>query len=120
MVVPDSESGSRAEYEIRERPQEEIEEIIAEVRDPEQPKIYKNSARESTSQATIIYIAIGTAVAAVVIGILAAPLLAPLLENITGSPVEDTNDLRPLGGVLGLIFGLFIATIGVWIGSPKR
>lgn len=58
---------------------------------------------------------IGTAVVCAFMGWLAGPLLAPAMENTTGSPVENTNDLRPMGSIIGFLFGLFIGAFAGWI-----
>jgi hypothetical protein len=60
-------------------------------------------------------ILIGTAVICAFAGWLAGPLLAPAMEGITGSPVQDTSDLRPMGSILGFLSGLFIGACIGWI-----
>lgn len=60
-------------------------------------------------------ILIGIAAVCAFIGWLAGPLLAPAMENITGSPVQDTNDLRPMGSIFGFVAGLFIGACAGWI-----
>ncbi len=60
-------------------------------------------------------ILIGTAAVCAFVGWLCGPLLAPLMENITGSPVQDTNDLRPMGSIFGCLSGLFLGACIGWI-----
>lgn len=55
------------------------------------------------------------------IGWLLGPIfLAPLMESITGSPVENINDLRPMGTVMGLLTGLFFGAGIGWVVQPER
>lgn len=61
------------------------------------------------------------AVVCAFIGWLAGPpFLAPLMENITGTPVEDTSDLRPMGTILGLLTGLFFGAALGWVFQAER
>ena len=60
-------------------------------------------------------ILIGTAAICAFAGWLAGPLLAPAMESITGSPVQDTGDLRPMGSILGFLSGLFLGAGIGWI-----
>jgi hypothetical protein len=67
------------------------------------------------------FIAIGGAILfCAVLGWLLGPLLSGLVESITGSPVEDTNDLRPTGLFIGVLVGSMLGAIGgmvIWSGS---
>lgn len=64
---------------------------------------------------------IGTAVVFTFLGWLVGPMfLSPLMENITGSPVEHASDLRPMGGILGLLTGLFFGASYGWIAGAER
>ena len=55
------------------------------------------------------------------LGWLVGPLfLSPLMENITGTPVESASDLRPMGGILGLLTGLFFGASYGWIANAER
>lgn len=64
---------------------------------------------------------IGTAVVFTFLGWLVGPLfLSPLMENITGTPVERAADLRPMGGILGLLTGLFFGASYGWIAGAER
>lgn len=60
-------------------------------------------------------ILIGTAVICAFVGWLAGPLLAPAMESVTGSPVQDTGDLRPMGSIFGFLSGLFLGACIGWI-----
>ena len=59
-------------------------------------------------------IIIAAVVACVALGWLAGPLLAGPMESLTGTPVENTADLRPTGGFLGLLAGFLIGATGGW------
>ncbi|HUG14478.1 MAG TPA: hypothetical protein VMM78_05595 [Thermomicrobiales bacterium] len=53
------------------------------------------------------------------LGWLAGPLLAGVIESFTGTPVEDSGDLRPMGGFFGMLTGLLVGGIGgvvIWSG----
>ncbi len=58
---------------------------------------------------------IASVVFCVAVGWLAGPLLAGPMESLTGTPIENTSDLRPTGGVLGLLAGFFIGATCGWI-----
>jgi hypothetical protein len=67
---------------------------------------------------TLLFIG-GSIVVCVVIGWLLGPLLAPALESLTGTPVEDPNDLRPTGMFFGLLAGFFVGALAglvIWSG----
>ena len=82
---------------------------------------YRNSAAEDRDQAPIIIGLVGTVVVCILLGVLVAPsLLASTFESSLGVTVENSNDLRPLGGILGLLIGAFIAAIGMWVTAPRR
>jgi hypothetical protein len=72
---------------------------------------------EEAERRSLLSIAVIVCAAALclLLGLASAPLLAPLIESLTGSPVQDTSDLRPLGGLLGLLGGLLVGAIGGWI-----
>jgi hypothetical protein len=87
----------------------------------EESGVYRNSAEEGNDPLPVILGLIGTALVCVLLGILVAPmLLASVFENSLGVTVENNNDLRPLGGVLGLLTGAFIGAIGIWVATPRR
>lgn len=80
--------------------------------------VYRNSARSAPlDPLLLILILAGAALVCALAGVLASPLLAPLLERVTGVEVKNTADLRPMGGVLGLLFGLFIGAMAAWVGN---
>lgn len=82
---------------------------------------YKNSASEAGDPLPMILGLLGTGVICVVLGVLVAPvLLVSWFENSLGVTVENANDLRPLGGVLGLLAAVFIGAIGMWVAAPRR
>lgn len=82
---------------------------------------YRNSAQEQGDMMPVILGLLGTAVVCVLLGVLVAPpLLASAFEKNLGVTVDSTSDLRPLGGVLGLLTGAFISAIGLWIAAPRR
>jgi len=64
---------------------------------------------------------IGTAAVFTLLGWLIGPLfLSPLMERITGTPVERAADLRPMGGIIGLLTGLFLGASYGWIAGASR
>jgi hypothetical protein len=83
--------------------------------------VYRNSAsaQESDPLMTVAWMAVAVVVC-VALGILAAPLLAPLMESITGVEVEDVDDLRPMGGIIGLLVGLCVGAMLGWVVQPRR
>lgn len=82
---------------------------------------YRNSAQQEGDMMPVILGLLGTGVVCVLLGVLVAPtLLASVFENSLGVTVKDNNDLRPLGGVLGLLTGAFISAIGLLIAAPRR
>jgi len=38
-----------------------------------------------------------------------------LLENLTGSPADDTGALRSLGAFVGFLAGMFVGALGGWV-----
>lgn len=63
---------------------------------------------------TLLFIA-GAVIVCALFGWLAGPLLRPAFENLTGTPVEDTGDLRPTGLFIGVLFGFLVGATGGWI-----
>ena len=63
---------------------------------------------------TLLFIA-GAVIVCAFLGWLAGPLLRPAMENLTGTPVEDTGDLRPTGLFLGVLFGFLVGATGGWV-----
>lgn len=79
------------------------------------PKAQSSVAVDEDRLIKTVAILIGTAVACAFVGWLAGPpLLAPVMENITGSPVEDMNDLRPMGSIFGFVSGIFLGACIGW------
>jgi hypothetical protein len=73
---------------------------------------------ENRQMRTIVFAAVSILVCAF-IGWLAGPLLAGTIESFTGTPVENTGDLRPMGAFFGLLTGFFIGGLGgvvIWAG----
>jgi hypothetical protein len=71
-------------------------------------------------QFNTILIAGVAVISCALVGWLAAPLLAGVVENLTGTPVENTSDLRPFGALLGLLSGFAIGAIaGIVIWSNR-
>lgn len=73
---------------------------------------------ESRQLRTIMFAAASVLVCAF-LGWLAGPLLSGVIESFTGTPVENTGDLRPMGAFFGLLTGFLISGIGgvvIWAG----
>ena len=69
---------------------------------------------ERRRQQTIVFIAVAV-LACAITGWLAGPLLAGAMESLTGTPVENTSDLRPTGGFLGTMIGFMVGAAGGWL-----
>jgi hypothetical protein len=119
MVVPDlAEMRVPDTVTVQHKGEDELVEWWKEDGEPE---TYKNSASRNDDPLPVILGIAGTVVVCIILGIVAAPiLLSSLFENSLGVTVENSNDLRPLGGVLGLLMGAFIGAIGMWIAGPRR
>jgi hypothetical protein len=68
---------------------------------------------------TIVAISVAILFCAI-LGWLLGPLLSGPVENITGTPVEDTGDLRPTGLFIGVLVGSMLGSIGgmvIWSGN---
>ncbi len=82
--------------------------------------VYENSAADLDNPLPMILGLVGGGVFCVLLGIfIVPPLLSSLFENNFGIIVEDPNDLRPLGGVLGLLVAAFIGAIAMWAAKPR-
>lgn len=46
--------------------------------------------------------------------------ISPVIESITGAPVEQASDVRPMGAIVGLIIGLFAGATWGWIAAADR
>jgi hypothetical protein len=122
MVVPD------IPLEIDEPAQLSL--AVEPASDPELPEwwnegeetgVYRNTAEEGHDPLPVILGLVGTGVVCILLGVLVAPtLLASVFENSLGVTVENNNDLRPLGGVLGLLTAAFIGALGIWVAGPRR
>lgn len=99
------------------KPPEELDEWWLDDQSASQPAVRKqpSAALDEDRLLKTAAILIGTAAICAFIGWLAGPLLAPVMENITGSPVRDTNDLRPMGSIFGFLSGLFLGACIGWI-----
>ena len=99
------------------KPREELDEWWLDDEPESQPvaRIQQSATLDEDRLLKTAAILIGTAVICAFIGWLAGPLLAPAMENITGSPVRDTNDLRPMGSIFGFLSGLFLGACIGWI-----
>ena len=61
-------------------------------------------------------VTIGAAVVlCVALGWLLGPQLAGGFERLTGSPVENPDDLRGTGAFLGMLTGMFVGATGGWL-----
>ena len=118
MVVPDAPAVKpRPTSEAPSASGEELEEWWNDDVDNE----YRNSAADEKDMMPVILGLIGTGIVCVILGVLVAPsVLASAFENSLGIKVENANDLRPLGGILGLITGAFIGAMGMWVTAPRR
>ena len=91
-----------------------------EVEHQQQRAVMSSSAVEDRMLRTAM-ILLGTAAVFTFLGWLLGPLfLSPVMESITGTPVENASDLRPMGGILGMIVGLFFGASYGWIAGAER
>ena len=81
---------------------------------------YRNSARQADDPLPVIAMLVGAGLFCVVAGVIGVPFLAPVIEENIGIVIENPADLRPIGAILGLLVGLFIGTIGMWISAPGK
>jgi hypothetical protein len=63
-------------------------------------------------QLNTIVFGLGAVIVCALLGWLAGPLLAGFVEGLTGTPVENKNDLRPMGAIFGLLGGFMVGAIG--------
>jgi hypothetical protein len=112
MVVPDEEP----EPEPVVQQQVELVEWWREDEEPGKPTRQQLSVAdtEARRQQSIIFIVAAVLVCAVA-GWLAGPLLAGAMESLTGTPVENTGDLRPTGGFIGVMLGFMVGAFGGWM-----
>lgn len=118
MVVPGAERiKDPNQLDVATQTESELEEWW---NDPEE-ETYRNTATEAPDQTAVIVGLLGTAIICIAIGVFVAPIiLADAFESSLGVTVDNPNDLRPLGGILGLLVGAFIGAIGMWVTAPRR
>ncbi len=119
MVVPGATAAINPDkIALIATPETELEEWW---KDDDEESTYRNSATDERDLTPVIIGLLGTVVVCILIGILIAPMaLASVFESSLGVTVENSNDLRPLGGILGLLVGAFIGAIGMWVTTPRR
>ncbi|MEZ4520843.1 MAG: hypothetical protein R3A46_04215 [Thermomicrobiales bacterium] len=97
------------------------EELVEWWNEADEDSTYKNSSADEQDQLPVILGLVGTAIVCVALGAFVAPmLLASAFESSLGVTVDNPNDLRPLGAILGLLTGAFIGAIGMWVTAPRR
>lgn len=125
LSVPGGDRLRDEPFEVRQKAPEELiewwrDEAEESSRSASGGSVYRNSGVAQETDPLVTVAALGGAVVVcVALGILAAPLLAPLMESITGVEVENVNDLRPMGGIIGLLTGLFVGAILSWVVQPR-
>lgn len=68
-----------------------------------------------------IVILAGCGIVFALLGAMLSPFfISPLIESVTGAPVERAADVRPMGGIAGLIAGLLIGATWGWISAADR
>jgi len=119
MTAPDT-APPVSEAELLVEPQPE-DELVEWWNDADEATTYKSTSSEPQSQMPVILGLLGTAAVCVILGVVVAPIaLASVFESSLGVTIENHNDLRPLGGIIGLLVGAFIGAIGMWIAAPRR
>jgi len=118
MVVPGAEvTINPDQVAVAPKPEAALEEWW----NDDEEQVYRNTAATDQSQAPVFVGVFGTVVICIVAGIIAGPLvLADAFESSLGVTVENANDLRPLGGLLGFLLGAFIGAIALWVTAPRR
>ena len=81
---------------------------------------YLSQAKRSDDPMPVILGLVGAGVFCIVAGLIAMPYTAPLIERNIGVVIDNPNDLRPIGGIIGLLVGLFIGAIGMWVSAPGK
>jgi hypothetical protein len=119
MIVPDIVEAPVAPS-IDVNPQGE-QELVEWWKDVDEVNTYTNSDDEPHDPLPMIIGLVGTGVICILLGVLVAPsVLASAFESSLGVTVDSTSDLRPLGGVLGLLLAAFIGAIAVFVTAPRR
>jgi hypothetical protein len=118
MIVPGAEPAANPnQVAVASKVDSELEEWW----NDDEERIYRNSASVDQDRTAVIIGLLSTVVICIAIGVFVAPiLLTSVFESSLGVTVENSNDLRPLGGVLGLLTGAFIGAIGIWVTTPRR
>lgn len=105
-----------SKLEVSELSAEQINEVMQE----ESESLYRNSAADEPDPAVTLLAVAGAVVISVIMGVIAAPLLATPMENTLGVVIDDPSDLRPLGGVIGMLVGMFLGAIAMWVAAPRK
>lgn len=120
MVVPGvTETPSASEVNVEEIAADELVEWWNDEAEVER-QTYRNSAQRSDDPLPVILGLVGAGVFCIVAGVIAMPFTAPVIERNIGVVIENPNDLRPIGGIIGLLIGLFIGAIGMWVSAPGK
>lgn len=120
MIVPGvSEEPSVSELDVEEIAVDELVEWWNEEAEVER-QTYRNSAQRSDDPMPVILGLVGAGLFCIVAGVIGMPYMAPVIERNIGVVIEDPNDLRPIGGIIGLLAGLFIGAIGMWVSAPGK
>lgn len=88
-----------------------------EAADGEQPRSRALPSYEEVERRrmmTLVFIGLSVVFCAV-LGYLLGPVLAGPMEALTGTPVENTAELRPTGAFIGLLAGFMVGATGGWI-----
>lgn len=119
MVMPEAEPETISGVDVEQKPEEELVEFWHD--EPAGHTGNRRKAAEPEDQIGVYLGLVGVVVFCIIVGVVVAPtLLSPLMENITGSEVENPGNLRSVGGFVGFLIGLFIATIGLWVSQPGK
>lgn len=110
-------------YVVTEKPPEELVEWWRDEDEPDEdgsPRYRNRAALQETDPLMTAAVLGGSVLIGILLGVLAAPLLAPLMETLTGVEVGSVNDLRPMGGIIGLLTGLTVGAVAGWVMQPSR
>ena len=123
LLLPEAELLVETSFDVAEKPPEELVEWWREEDelDDDGRPVYRNrAAQQETDPLMIVAVLGGAVLIGILLGVLAAPLLAPLMESLTGVEIENVNDLRPMGGIIGLLAGLTVGAVAGWVMQPSR
>ena len=124
MSLPDAEPAVEAQPEAPTLPQDELaewwnEEVVdADGRPIPKPQASYDEVEQRRMQT--LKIIGGALLVCAVRGWLLGPALSGPLESLTGTPVEDSGELRSTGLFLGVLAGLFVGAISgmaIWSGK---